>query len=249
MPTRVATHGQEESADGQGEVAEVQILGVEDGDDSYGPDVVGDRQREQEQPRPARDPGSEEGQHTNREGDVGRHGDTPAPDRRLTGIEIDPYVDESREDHAAEGGHDGEGSCLGVAQVTVDHLTLDLEPDDEEEDRHQAVVDHVLDVLVEMNRPEVDDQRGLEDLEIGGRPAGVGPDHCDDRSGQKDQAGCRLDPGETDEGTDESLRDEPIGCGPGFVPAIHQPIDLPAERSCSAASTTRAAMPTSAFFM
>ena len=185
MPTRVATHGQEQSADRQGEVAQLQILGVEDRDDGYRPDVIGDRKRQQEQPRPARDPGSEEGHHTKGEGDVGRHWDSPAPDRRLTGIEIDPYVDESREDHAAEGSHDGECGCLGVAEVTVDHLTLYLEPDDEEEDRHEAVVDHVLKVLVEMKRPEVDDQRGLEDLEIRGRPAGVGPDHCDDRSGQK----------------------------------------------------------------
>ena len=42
-----------------------------------------------------------------------------------------------------------------VAQLAVDELTLDLQSDDEEEHRHQAVVDPVLQVLVDAQHVHV----------------------------------------------------------------------------------------------
>ena len=42
-----------------------------------------------------------------------------------------------------------ERGAARLAQLAVDELALDLEPDDEEEERHQAVVDPLLQREVE----------------------------------------------------------------------------------------------------
>ena len=65
-------------------------------------------------------------------------------------------VDQRRDDHAAERGERRQRDCTPVAELADDELALDLHPDDEEEQRHQQVVDDVREVLVEDVRPDLD---------------------------------------------------------------------------------------------
>ena len=46
----------------------------------------------------------------------------------------------------------GSAAARAVAQLADDELALDLQPDDEEEDRHQPVVDPVAQVEVQRRR-------------------------------------------------------------------------------------------------
>ena len=99
----------------------------------------------------------EQAEHADGEGDVGGHRDAPAvaagPATR------DEQVEPGRDEHAADRGHDGQRRRLGVAQAAGDELVLDLEPDHEEEDHHQGVVDPVLQRLLEPEAAEVDADR------------------------------------------------------------------------------------------
>ena len=102
----------------------------------------------------------------------------------------DQQVDPGRHQHAADRGHDGQRRGLGVAQVAVHELVLDLQPDDEEEDHHQGVVDPVLQRLLEPEAAEVDADRGVPERVVRRRPRAVGPDQR--RGGgeeQQDRAG------------------------------------------------------------
>ena len=54
---------------------------------------------------------------------------------------VDGEVEQAGHDHPADRGDGREGGAPRLAQLAVDELALDLQPDDEEEDRHQPVVD------------------------------------------------------------------------------------------------------------
>ena len=64
----------------------------------------------------------------------------PQPSRPVT-AGVDGEVDQRRDDHPADGGDRRHRRLPAVAQLAVDQLALDLQADDEEEDRHQPVVD------------------------------------------------------------------------------------------------------------
>jgi hypothetical protein len=57
--------------------------------------------------------------------------------------EVEPGVDGRRHQHAAERPRDRQGGALPAGELADQQLALDLEADDEEEHRHQAVVDPV----------------------------------------------------------------------------------------------------------
>ena len=92
-------------------------------------------------------------------------------------------------DHPAERGHRRQRHGPPVAELADDELPLDLHPDDEEEDRHQQVVDDVDEVLLEHVGPDLDaDVRRPERL-VARLPRRVRPDERDDR--RRRPAGCR----------------------------------------------------------
>ena len=69
----------DEANNGHGHPHEVEVLRVEDCNDKDCADVVDDGQCQQEQLRTNRHPGSEDGHHANREGDVGGPSGSPQP--------------------------------------------------------------------------------------------------------------------------------------------------------------------------
>jgi hypothetical protein len=130
---------------------------------------------------------------------------------------VDGGEDQRGHDHAAHRGQHRQRSSTRVAQVAVDELALDLEPDQQEEERHQRVVHPVPQGQV----VEVD---GLTDADGGVRlpqglvgrvPGRVRPRQRDDGGGHQDDAAGRLHLHEPQGGADERTGDEAVGLAPG----------------------------------
>lgn len=110
------------------------------------PKVVDDRECQQERAELARCPPAGHTKHSQRERDVGRNRNRPAT--QLATVEVDRDVDDCRAEHRAERGGGRNRGSPPVAQRPEQQLTLALERDDVEEDRHQQVIDDVAQVLL-----------------------------------------------------------------------------------------------------
>ena len=77
---------------------------------------------------------------------------------------VERDVDDRRHDHAADRRDDRQHRLARLGQLADDDLALDLEPDDEEEERHQPVVDPVLERLRERPVPDLDTDLDVEQL-------------------------------------------------------------------------------------
>ena len=124
-------------------------------------------------------------QHAQREGGVGRHRDAPSVGRGMTGV--DGQVDRDRDGHAAEGGENRQRQPAPLAQLADVELAPHLEPDDEEEECHQAAVDPIAQALGD---PRVADpgSRGACARRLVGGEVDVGP-------GQRRQGRAKQDDG------------------------------------------------------
>ena len=112
---------------------------IEDRDHDDRADVVDDRERQQEQLQRLR--------HACRAPRVRRprmrcRSPSGSPTRdRPNRRAFDRHVEQRRDHHPADRGEDGQAAVRRSRKLTSHELTLDLEADDEEEDRHQPVVD------------------------------------------------------------------------------------------------------------
>ena len=79
-------------------------------------------------------------------------------------------VDQRGSDHPADRGDDRRGEPATLAQLAHVELAADLEPDDEEEERHQPVVDPVPQIERELGVAEPDRQLGRPELLVRGAP-------------------------------------------------------------------------------
>ena len=61
---------------------------------------------------------------------------------------VTPRKKRTGEEHTPEGSDDGEDGFLGRREFADEELLLDLQPDEEEEDRHQGIVDDLTMVIV-----------------------------------------------------------------------------------------------------
>jgi hypothetical protein len=155
-----------------------QVVGVEHGDHDDGADVVDDGEPEQQHLQARRHPAGQQGEHAEAEGDVRRGGDAPAVDARPA--PGDGQVDQGRQHHPAQRAEGGDRRGPGRGQLPVRELAPDLQPEHEEEQRHQPVVDRVPNA----RRPHVGVRR---------RPRRVGPQEGDDRGGEEQDPAGRLD--------------------------------------------------------
>ena len=114
-------------------------LGVERGDDGDRDQVVDDRERQQEDPQGRREEPADDRDHRDGERDVRRGRDRPAA-QRVAVPDVDHEHEDGRgHDDAADGRGDRQRRVTRVAQAPGDELLLQLEADDEEEDREQTV--------------------------------------------------------------------------------------------------------------
>ena len=117
-------------------------------------DVVDDHQREQEHAQSRRAVAADEREDAERERGVGADRDAPA--LRVGRTAVEREIDERRRDDAADRGDDRRRQTPPLAQLAHVELAPDLEADDEEEERHQAVVDPVAEVQRDADVPEPD---------------------------------------------------------------------------------------------
>jgi hypothetical protein len=140
---------------------EGHVLAVGERDHQQRDHVVDDDDRQHEAAQAVGEARPDQGEHPEGEGGVGRHRDAPPLRRPLARVE--GQVDGDRHRHPAEGGEHRQGQATALAQLADVELAADLEPDDEEEERHQAVVDPLAKVLGDARVPDPDRERRRPD--------------------------------------------------------------------------------------
>ena len=105
---------------------------------------------------------------------------------------VEPRVDRGRHDHAAQGGRDRQRGPLAPGQLAGQQLALDLEPDDEEEDRHQPVVDPVGQRQLQADGAGPQAGRQVQQALVGPGPGRVRPREGGHRRRDQDDAARRL---------------------------------------------------------
>ena len=115
--------------------ADLQIGGVEEGDDGDSDEVIDHGQGEQEGAQGRGQMGANDGEDGHGKGDVGCRGNSPAPESLRAAVEVDQYVDDGGQDNAACRCHDGHQGLTWVAQVALHEFFFEFQTDQEEEDR------------------------------------------------------------------------------------------------------------------
>ena len=103
---------------------------------------------------------------------------------------VDEREDEGGHQHPAQRGERRQGGGTRVAELAEEELALDLEPGEEEEQRHRGVVHPAPQREVEVHRAaERHTEGGVPELLVAVAPSRVGPDEGGDRGHQHDGAG------------------------------------------------------------
>ncbi len=168
-----------------------EVLGVEERDDHDRADVVEDRDGHQERAQRERDAIPQQHQNGEREGDVGGGGNRPALQRHRV-LPVDPDVDRRRHEHAADRAERRQAGLTQIAQITVDELALELQADQQEEHRHEPVVDPQEQRLVdpELTDPHLHGQRDQRAVE--GARGRVGDEQRQRRRSDQQDSARRL---------------------------------------------------------
>ncbi len=152
-------------------------------------DVVDDDDRQHERAQTTGELRPDERERPEGERGVGRHRRSPAVGRRVT--RVDHEIDRDGHGHPAEPGEQRQGEAPALAQLPQVELAARLEADDEEEERHQPVVQPVLEVLRDPRVADVNRQHGRPDVGIR-RRVDVHPDERRDRRGEEEDRTARL---------------------------------------------------------
>ena len=193
-------HRGDQSA-GQQHLEDLNLAGVEDGDDEDGADVVDDDEGEQHGAQADGHARGEEGGDAEGEGDIGSHGDGPALAR--VGAVGDQQEETEREQHAADRAGDRGGHDAGVGEFADCDLALDLQPDDEEEEHHRDFVDPEVERALDGPDGEVDADVGVEQALVFVVPGRVGPDQGDGGGDDQEDGAGALGLDEFLHGSDE----------------------------------------------
>jgi len=187
------THRPEAEQDrgGRAERGETQRAGIEDGDDRDRAEIVGDGDRGQEQFERGGNAAARERKHGDRESDVGRRRDRPAARQQRVGAR-DGEIEDGRHRHARRRREHRQPPFLPARQLALDELAFDLQPDQQEKEGHQPVVDPEMD----RHRPELRREHrpggGMEEMAPGLAERAVGDQHRHRRRRHQQQAARRL---------------------------------------------------------
>lgn len=138
-------------------------------------------------PQPRGAAATHEREHAEGEGRVGGHDHAPAARRVASRGEGE--IDHDREQHPAERRERRHCGAPAVAELAHVELAPHLEPDDEKEERHQPVVDPVVQVALQTDLAEAERELGRPQAFVARAPRGIGPhQRSDGRDEQKDRA-------------------------------------------------------------
>ena len=168
-----------------------KIRRVEHGNDDDRTQVVDDRERQQEDLQRRWYPGPQQRQHADRERDVGRSGNCP-PGQGLGIPVIESDVNQRWNDHPPQCRDCRQARPSRRRQRANHHLALDFETDEQEEHRHQAVVDPVNQVLVDAGLADPHRHGRLKQELIGMVQRRVGEDQRQDRRCEQDNPARRF---------------------------------------------------------
>ena len=119
---------------------------VEDGDHEDGTEVVDDSDGDEQHLQAERNASADQGDDTDGEGDIGCGGDCPSSVEfaasSFCGDEGD--IDEGGDCHSERGGEEGQDGLVASREFADEQFAFDFHADQKEEDRHETVVDEVL---------------------------------------------------------------------------------------------------------
>ena len=167
------------------------MIRKEDGDDGDGEEVVDHSKRQQKSAHRRRQVSGQHREHRKRERDV--RGDRDRPSVEVFGAagrQVDRDEDGGRDDHASDGRGDRQRRPGGVAQVARDELALELQADDEEEDRQQPIGSPRRDGQMQMQRLRTD--REFRHRAIALRPRRIRPHQRRRGRGEQQHAADRF---------------------------------------------------------
>ncbi len=208
-----AVHGHEhEGNDGRRQKpGNVQAVAVEQRDDQYAADVVEDRKRRKEDDEAVGNAALEQGEAPHRKSDVRRHGNGPS--HAAWARVVESHEDGRRHDHPAHGGDGGQGRSRRRAELAAGELPFDLHSHDDEEERHQPVVDELEHREARPKAARTEGERPGPRAPVYRRQIGVGPgerQHCGEE--EEDPTG-RFELEERLDGPDDGAEQwrEPLG--------------------------------------
>ena len=117
-----------------------ELTGIEQRNDDHRTEIVHHCQRQHEGLQGRRHAGAQQGQHTQRKGNVGRRWNGPALQQYRI-MPVQRGIDQRRHDHAAQRGKARQRQLTQAAQMAVHDFALDLQAHHEKEQSHQAVID------------------------------------------------------------------------------------------------------------
>jgi hypothetical protein len=185
MRNRLSPHSTPKQDDAGDERPQRKPLRVEERNDEYRADIIGNCQAEQEDVQGEGDSVPQQREEPNGKCDISCARNCPPALSRQPVVE--QSEDERRNRHAANGSIDWQRRLPPRRELPLQQLLLDLQPDKEEEDRHQAVVDPEHQRLGQRQVPVADDEVGEEELLIACAPRAVCPQERDERAQQQQE--------------------------------------------------------------
>jgi hypothetical protein len=165
------------------------VVAVDDRDHHQRREVVDDEDGHQEDPHPLGHLAAHQGEHAEGQGGVGRHRDAPAVGTRAPVVEGE--VDQHRHSHRHQAGRERQDETTSLAQVAEVELAACLQPDHQEEQRHQPAVDPGAQVVRRAHRAQAQRELRVPELLVG-RGVDVGPEQGQDDTGQEHAGTARL---------------------------------------------------------
>jgi len=170
------------------------VLGVDESDHDQRDDVVDHHDGEQERPQAFGEAWTNQRQGAQGEGGVGGHRHAPPARRRVAAR--DHQVQGDGPDHPADAREYRGDHTRAFAQLAHVELPASLQPDHEEEQRHQPAVDPLGKGQRDPVVPDVDRQGGMPHPGIPGR-IDAGPDQRGQDGYQQSRGARGLGTGET----------------------------------------------------
>ena len=137
-------------------------------------EVIDDGERHQNRHQSRRNTVAEQNQYGNGKGDIGRHRNTPAGAARATSV--NRAINQRRGDHAADGGDNRQRRLTERRQLADHHLVLDFQPDQIKKQRHQAVIDPMMQRHFNLVVAKTHRQRLVQHMMIAVTPRRIGDD-------------------------------------------------------------------------
>ncbi|MPL88576.1 hypothetical protein SDC9_34602 [bioreactor metagenome] len=188
---QVAQQHQRDRDQREQQIMRLQMLGVEDRDHQDSAEVVENGEGEQEDLQPRRHPGAKECDDADGKGDVGRGRDRPGLGVRGV-APVEGEEDQRRGEHAAKRRHPGQHHIRGLLQPALDDLALQFEPDEQEEHRHQPVVDPQDQRFRQPVIAKQDGELRIQHVGVERRQARVRGQEGEHRRQHQHDAACRL---------------------------------------------------------